>query len=687
MQKRHLSAVTLAILALFAVTLFVAGGYEGSNSARTLLEDNSASSKRDFFETYDYVIVGAGPAGSQLANKLAKNSGYSILVLEAGNAHYPDDLNVDDITAYGGKWNSFENNTATSNDGRYSWPTFLQPDSTTFGVRSLIGSGKAVGGGSAINAGMFVVGGSYVWDNYWPSSWRYSVMKPYVQSVVNWVAPYCGVERFPPTITWLKAVRNISLAQQSVSNTDFFINRATPGVSSFEDPAYPNSVDYNDVAGLNSVTAYGQWQVYQHKINDTYFERVYGGDLLLNNSVLDRQTLRGKGVYSGLRLVTGATVNRIVFRSHHGKNTAVGVEYVVDGITLYVSIRKEVILTAGTFFSPGILQRSGVGNFARLTTLGVKDLVYNNPLVGKNFRNHYSPSTNVVGSGNATDLAAFFTQFNGNLNGYPYLRGGGFASYHSLDPARPASGPSSPRKYQLFVTAKTIVQAPAVVSQFNLGPTAAQSMSFIADNIHFDAFGTVEIAHPTDPTVIPNLFYNVFPAYVFNSSATPASQFVNAAATEKNGISSLLGLNILFQCKQQMNKQLQADGKNITLSFAMPLEGDMATFDAGLTRLGANWYQKIWSWNPASTATAQDNAFYTAANNILNVMRAAAHLDSHQNGSNKIGDVVDEQLKVIGVDGVRVADLSVAAVPPGGNTATTAFIIASRAADLILNQN
>jgi len=290
----------------------------------------------------------------------------------------------------------------------------------------------------------------------------------------------------------------------------------------------------------------------------------------------------------------------------------------------------------------------------------------------------------VIGTGNAQDLSAFFSAFNGAVPGYPYLRGGGFASYHKLDPNRPALKSSSPRKYQIFVTAGQIVVGASIINQYKIAGAAANSMTLIADNINFDSFGSIEIAHPSDPTVIPNIFYSVFPTYTFDATKSAAAQFSAAVAVEKNGISSLLGLNILYQIVQQMNVQLKTDGKNVTLAFAVPLDSDLKTFNDGLNRLGQNWYQKIWSWNPDSQ-TADNLAFYNAAKNILDVMRASAHLDSHQNGSNKIGDVVDENLKVIGVDGLRVADLSVAAAPPGGNTAFTAYVIGARAADLILN--
>lgn len=90
-----------------------------------------------------------------------------------------------------------------------------------------------------------------------------------------------------------------------------------------------------------------------------------------------------------LTVRTGAHVTRILLE---GKQ-AVGVEYAQGGPSgprIEVHANREVILSGGTINSPQLLQLSGIGPAEHLKTLGI-DVVHDLPGVGANLRDHYAP--------------------------------------------------------------------------------------------------------------------------------------------------------------------------------------------------------------------------------------------------------------------------------------------------------
>jgi choline dehydrogenase len=85
-----------------------------------------------------------------------------------------------------------------------------------------------------------------------------------------------------------------------------------------------------------------------------------------------------------LRVETEAQTTRILFE---GKR-AVGVEYVQGGATKVARARAEVIVAAGAVASPQLLEVSGIGPGAVLNALGVP-VVHENASVGENLQDHY----------------------------------------------------------------------------------------------------------------------------------------------------------------------------------------------------------------------------------------------------------------------------------------------------------
>jgi choline dehydrogenase-like flavoprotein len=94
--------------------------------------------------------------------------------------------------------------------------------------------------------------------------------------------------------------------------------------------------------------------------------------------------------HSNVTIITEATVNRILFDSQNSQKegvTATGVQLTHNGQTTTIKATKEVIMAAGAFHTPKLLELSGIGDKERLTKLGIP-VVFDQPGVGENLQNH-----------------------------------------------------------------------------------------------------------------------------------------------------------------------------------------------------------------------------------------------------------------------------------------------------------
>ncbi len=98
-------------------------------------------------KTFDYIVVGAGSAGSVLANRLSADPRHRVLVLEAGRESHPwSRIPV-------GFAKLIENPAA-------NWLYASEPEPATGNRRVPVPRGKLLGGSSSINGMVFVRGQS-----------------------------------------------------------------------------------------------------------------------------------------------------------------------------------------------------------------------------------------------------------------------------------------------------------------------------------------------------------------------------------------------------------------------------------------------------------------------------------------------------------------------------------------------
>jgi choline dehydrogenase len=299
-------------------------------------------------DTFDYVIVGAGSAGSVLANRLTEDPGTSVAVLEAG----PRD------------WHPFIHIPAgfikTYHNRRINWCYEMEPSEWTGGRRVFAPRGKTLGGSSSINGHIYNRGQRMDFDNWAQRGnrgWGYADVLPYFRRMERRIGE--GDETFRGsdgalTITDIDVHHPLSEA--------FIEGAVQHGI--------PRNPDYNGTA--QEGVSYAQRTIHNGR-------RVSAATAFLRPAMKR----------PNLTVLTHAHATSLMLE---GKR-AVGVRYSKGGpggIPREVRARREVIVAGGTYNSPQLLQLTGIGPGEVLAALGIP-VVHELGGVGENLRDHYAP--------------------------------------------------------------------------------------------------------------------------------------------------------------------------------------------------------------------------------------------------------------------------------------------------------
>lgn len=291
----------------------------------------------------DYVVIGGGPGGAVVANRLTADPGRSVLLLEAGGPDtYPD---VSDIGGVVRLWGS-----------PMDWAFQTEPQPGMAGRQITLNQGKVLGGGSILNAMMYVRGNPRnfdLWNALGADGWSFADVLPYFKKIEDFdggPSDYHGVGgplavRVCPDPNMRSEHFQQGVVELGYDGPDWDINGARQ----------------ENGAGL------------------IHFNITKDGRRASSTSAyLD--PVRGR---PNLTIETGVFVTRILFEG----TRAVGVEVVRDGQIAQVRARCEVIVSAGTLQSPKILMLSGIGPADALAELGIP-VVADLPGVGRNLHDH-----------------------------------------------------------------------------------------------------------------------------------------------------------------------------------------------------------------------------------------------------------------------------------------------------------
>jgi len=281
---------------------------------------------------YDYIIVGAGSAGCVLANRLTANARHKVLLLEAGPRDRDPWIHVP--LGYGKLFTKASVN----------WRYYSEPEPELNGRKVYSPRGKVLGGSSSINGLIYIRGQREDFDAWGIPGWGFDDLLPYFKR---------SEDQSRGANDW-----HGTGGPQAVSDLPDRHELCDAFIAAAGEVGIPRNDDFNGAtqegAGYYQATARNG----RRASTATGF-------------------LRPAERRANLTVMTGALATRVLFEGTRG----IGVEYRRGGALAQARAAREVLLAAGAFNSPQLLQLSGVASRELLSAHGIP-LVAELPGVG-----------------------------------------------------------------------------------------------------------------------------------------------------------------------------------------------------------------------------------------------------------------------------------------------------------------
>ncbi|KAJ1301181.1 hypothetical protein OPQ81_003592 [Rhizoctonia solani] len=303
----------------------------------------------------DIIFVGGGTTACVAAGRLAAaNPQINILLIEQG----PNNLNEPAVVTPG----LFLTHLAP--DSKTTLPWKGSKSAATGGREPMVMTGGLLGGGSSINFMMYSRGAASDYDDWDTPGWGSKDVIPLLQKIETYhIAPGRENHGYEGPV--------------NVSYGDYFAQVAKEYLDVCESIGIPRVEDIMDLR-----TGHGCARLAKY-INPTTGRREDAAHRYVHTQSHNKR----------LHIMTKTLVTRVLFDG----NKAVGVEVIgnknqdadADQTPRKIIARKMVVVSCGAIGSPLVLQRSGVGEAARLSKLGV-NVVVDLPGVGANYEDHSS---------------------------------------------------------------------------------------------------------------------------------------------------------------------------------------------------------------------------------------------------------------------------------------------------------
>jgi len=291
----------------------------------------------------DFVIVGAGSAGSAMAYRLAE-AGRKVIVIEHGGTDMGPFIQMPAALSY------------PMNMGLYDWGLKTEPEPGLGGRVLVTPRGKVLGGSSSINGMVYVRGHARDFDHWaeaGAAGWGYADVLPYFKRQENWHGQADGGDA-----AWRGQSGPLHVTRGPRANPLF-----AAFIEAGRQAGYPVTEDVNgrQQEGFGAMEA-TIWRGRRWSAANAYLR---------------------PAMASGNCTVVRGLALRVVLR----EGRAVGVEVERSGRREVIGARAEVILAASSLNTPKLLMLSGIGPAAHLAEHGLA-VAADRPGVGTNLQDH-----------------------------------------------------------------------------------------------------------------------------------------------------------------------------------------------------------------------------------------------------------------------------------------------------------